>query len=130
MPLDSSLKIAHIQAVTLRAFQGRQKTVVFVYQNAGGSGYTYTAVSVIFRPQEIIEPEIPDVAGGQPKPKFDMLMVAPISTNFTGVVMVADTTIATANGVAAAQKFEVIEVVARGIVPGGTHLVAQLRRMR
>lgn len=130
MPLDNSLKIAHIQAVTLRAFQGRQKTVVFVYQNAGGSGYTYTAVSVIFRPQEVIEPEIPNIAGAPPRPQYDMLLVAPITTNFTGVVMIADTNTATANAVAAAQKYEIIEVVPGGIVPGGTHLVARLRRFR
>lgn len=130
MPLDSSLKIAHIQAAVLRAFQGRQKTVVFVYQNAGGSSYTYTAVSVIFRPQDVIEPEIPNVAGAPPRPQYDMLLVAPITTNFTGVVMVADTSTATASAVAATQKYEIIEVVPMGIVPGGTHLVARLRRFR
>jgi len=130
MPLDSSLKIAHIQAVTLRAFQGRQKTVVFVYQNTGGAGYSYATVAVILRPQSVIEPEIPNVAGAPPRPQFDMLMVAPLGTNFAGVVMVADTSSATANAVAAAQKYEIIEVVPQGIVPGGTHLVAQLRRFR
>jgi len=130
MPLDSSLKIAHIQAVTLRAFQGRQKTVVLVYQNAGGAGYTYTPVSVIFRPQQVIEPEIPALTGVPPRPQYDTLMVAPINTNFTGVVMVADTSTATANTVATAQKYEIIEVIPSGIVPGGTHLVVQLRRFR
>jgi hypothetical protein len=129
MPLDT-LKTAHIQAVTLRTFAGRQKTVVFVYQNSGGGGYTYTPVSVIFRPQEVIDPEIPNVAGVSPKLKFDMLMVAPITTNFTGVVMVADTTTATSSAVAAAQKYEIIEVVPQGIVPSGTHYEVKLRRFR
>jgi hypothetical protein len=129
MPLDT-LKTAHIQAVILRPFAGRQKTVVFVYQNSGGSGYTYTAVSVIFRPQEVIEPKIPNVSGSPPKQQWDLLMVAPISTNFTGVVMIADTTTATSGGVAAAQKYEIIEVVPQGIVPSGTHYEVKLRRFR
>jgi hypothetical protein len=129
MPLDAN-KIAHIQAVVPKTYAGRQRTVVFVYQNSGGSGYTYTAVSVIFRSQGVIEPEIPNIAGAPPRQQYDMLMVAPITTNLTGVVLVADTSTATAEGVAAVQKYEVIEVKAVGIVPGGTRLVAQLRRFR
>jgi flavoprotein len=129
MPLDAH-KIAHIQSVIPKTYAGRQKTVVFVYQNSGGTGYTYTTVSVIFRPQSVIEPEIPNLAGTPPKPQYDMLLIAPIATNFTGVVMIADTSTATANAVAAAQKYEIIEVMPQGIVPGGTHLVAQLRRFR
>ena len=130
MPLDSALKIAHIQAAILRAFQGRQRMVVFVYQNTGGLGYSYVTVMAIMRPQSVIEPEIPNVAGAPPRPQFDMLLVAPLGTNFTGVVLVADTSTATANAVAAAPKYEIIAVVPQGIVPGGTHLVAQLRRFR
>jgi hypothetical protein len=127
MPLNSA-KIAHIQSVITKTFASRQKTVVFVYQSGGS--YSYSAVSVIFRPQDIIDPQIPDRSGGQPRQAADMLMVAPIGTNFTGVVYVADTTTATAAAVQAAQKYEIIEVVPVGIVPGGTHFVAQLRRMR
>jgi hypothetical protein len=129
MPLDAN-KIAHIQSVVLKTFAGRQKTVVFVYQNSGGSGYTYTTVSVVFRPREVTEPEIPDLSGAPPKPRFDMLMIAPISTNFVGVVMVADTTTANAGAVAAAQKYQIIEAVPTGIVPGGTHHAVRLRRFR
>lgn len=130
MPLDSTLKINHIQSMVLKSFTGRQKTVVFVYQNSGGGGYTYTAVSVIFRPQDVIDPEIPEEAGVAPKAKFDLLMVAPITTNFVGVVMVADTTTATAGAVAVAAKYEIIEVLPVGIVPGGTHYNVKLRRFR
>src|ERR1700730_8977187 len=118
MPLDAN-KVAHIQAVTLRSFQGRQKTVVFVYQAAGV--YSYSAVSVIFRPQSILEPEIPNSAGEAPKQQFDMLMIAPIATNFVGVVYVADTITPTASAVANAAKYEIIEALPAGIVPGGTH---------
>jgi hypothetical protein len=128
MPLDSQRKINHLQAVLARSWTGRQKTVVFVYQS--GTSYSYTAVSVIFRPQAVIDPEIPDVAGGQPKLQADMAMVAPIGTNFTGVVYVADTTTATAAAVAAAAKYEIIQSVPAGIVPGGTHYQVLLRRLR
>jgi hypothetical protein len=127
MPLDAN-KIAHIQAVIPKTFAGRQKTVVFVYQ-AGGS-YTYTAVQVIFRPQTIIDPEVPDALGASPKPLCDLLMVAPITTSFNGVVLIADTSTASASAVAAAQKYAVVEALPTGIVPGGTHIVAKLRRFR
>jgi hypothetical protein len=130
MPLDSTLKINHIQSLVSKSYAGRQKTVMFVYQNSGGGGYTYTAISVIFRPQDVIDPEIPEQTGGAPRQKFDMLMIAPIGTNFIGVVMVADTTTATAGAVAAAQKYEIIEVVTAGIVPSGTHYQVKLRRFR
>ena len=59
-----------------------------------------------------------------------MLLVAPITTNFTGVVMIADTATATAAGVAAALKYEIIEAKPAGIVPGGTHYIVKLRRFR
>lgn len=127
MPLDAN-KIAHIQAVVQRAFAARQKTVVFVYQ-AGGA-YSYSAVQVIFRPQLLIDPQIPSLVGAQPKPEFDLLLVAPLSTNFSGVVLIADTPTISAGAVAAAAKYEVIEARPSGIVPGGTHIVARLRRFR
>ncbi len=127
MPLDSR-KIAHIQALVPKTFAGRQKTVVFVYQNAGA--YSYTAISVIFRPQAVVEPQIPDPSGGAPRLRADMVLLAPLGTNFTGVVYIADTTTATAAAVQSAKKYEVIEAVPAGIVPGGTHIEAQLRRLR
>jgi flavoprotein len=129
MPLDTN-KIAHIQSVVLKTFASRQKTVIFVYQNSGGSGYTYTATSVIFRPQEIIDPEIPNLSGAPPQPRFDMLMITPISTNLVGVVMIADTATANAGAVAAAQKYAIIEAVPTGIVAGGSHYQVKLRRFR
>ena len=127
MPLDAN-KITHIQSVIQKTWNSRQKTVVFVYQASGT--YTYTTVQVIFRPQLIIDPEISDTLGASPRPQFDLLMIAPLSTSFSGVVLVADTTSATASAVAAAQKYAVIEALPTGIVPGGTHFVAKLRRFR
>lgn len=128
MPLDNPQKIAHLQAAIARTYQGRQQTMVFVYQS--GSSYTYTAVSVVFRKQEIIDPEVPNVGGTSSVYPTDTYIVAPLGTNFTGVVYVADTATATAGAVAAAPKYEVIEAVLVGILPGGTHIRALLRRLR
>lgn len=127
MPLDSN-KIAHIQSVILKSFAGRQKTVVFVYQIAGV--YTYATAQVIFRPQTITDPEIPDSSGSAPRPAFDLLMIAPINTSFSGVVFVADTTTANASAIAAAPKYAVVEALPIGIIPGGTHIAAKMRRFR
>src|SRR5579859_568412 len=127
MPLDSN-KLAHIQAVTLKTFAGRQKTVVFVYQ-LGGT-YSYSAQQVILRPQNIIDPEIPNLAGRPPQPQEDMVMIAPITISFVGVVYVADTTVASASGVAAATKYELIEALPVGLAPGGDRYIVRLRRLR
>ena len=102
--------------------------MIFVYQVAGV--YTYEAIQAIFRPQAIIEPEIPDQSGSTPKQAFDLLMIAPISVNFSGVVFVADTATASASAIAAAPKYEVVEALPIGIAPGGTHIAAKMRRLR
>lgn len=128
MPLDNPNKIAHISAVVQRTWQGRQKTVVFVYNNAGT--YSYITQTVIFRPQNVIDPEIPALNAGAPTAVQDMLMIAPISISFVGVVYIADTTTATSVAVAAAKKYEVIEAVPTGIIPAGTHYEVRLRRLR
>jgi hypothetical protein len=127
MPIDVR-KTTHIQNIVARTFAGRQKNVVFVYQSAGS--YSYVAVSVIFRPQHITDPQIATAGGNQPRAIADTLLVAPLGTNFTGVVYIADTSTATASSVQAAAKYEIIEVFPVGIIPGGTHLLAQLRRLR
>jgi len=128
MPLDTQNKINHVLSVVNRTFKGRQKTVVFVYESAGV--YTYTAISVIFRPQDVIDPQVPNVADESPRAPWDMYMIAPLGTNFTGLVFVADTQTATQIAVAAAPKYEPIEIVPTGIVPGGTHVRVNLRRLR
>lgn len=127
MPLDSR-KAAHIQSAVLRTFQGRQRTVVLV--TLAGGTYSYTAATVIMRPQEVIDPQIPDIAGNSPRLRADMVLIAPGGTSFIGVVFVADTITATAAAVQAAPKYEIIEAVTAGIVPGGTHVQVLLRRMR
>ncbi len=127
MPLDSR-KIAHIQAVVQRSWTGRQKNVVFVYNTAGV--YSYTAVSAIWKPQDVVDPQIPALNGGAPSVPADTIMVVPIATNMTGVVYIADTATATSGAVAAAAKYEIIEAVPTGIIPGGTHYIVALRRLR
>jgi hypothetical protein len=127
MPLNAA-KLSHIQTVIQKTWTSRQKTVVFVTLSSGI--YSYTAVSVIFRPQQVIDPQILSTSGGKPVPQFDMMMIAPLGTNFTGVVYIADTPTATSGAVAAAPKYEVIEVINVGIAPGGDHMRALLRRLR
>jgi hypothetical protein len=127
MPLDAR-KTQHILNVVPKTFAGRQRTVVFV--TLAGGAYSYSAVQVIMRPEEVIDPQIYDASGQAPLRTIDMLMIAPLGTNFTGVVYVADTTTATSSAVAAAPKYEIIEALPAGVVPGGTHVRALLRRLR
>jgi hypothetical protein len=127
MPLNAA-KLSHIQTVIQKTWTSRQKTVVFVTLSSGI--YSYTAVSVIFRPQQVIDPQILSTSGGKPVPQFDMMMIAPLGTNFIGVVYIADTPTATSGAVAAAPKYEVIEVLNVGMAPGGSHTRALLRRLR
>ncbi|HLJ35479.1 MAG TPA: hypothetical protein VKU38_17625 [Ktedonobacteraceae bacterium] len=127
MPLDSR-KIQHIAQVIARTFTGRQRTVVAVYLASGS--YSYSTIQVIMRPEQVLDPQIEDSSGHAPIQNADMQIVAPLGTNFTGAVYVADTPTATVSAVASAAKYEIIEVLPVGIVPGGTHLRVLLRRLR
>lgn len=127
MPLNSQ-KTQHILDVVAKAFAGRQRTVVLVSLASGV--YSYATVLAIMRPEELVDPQIADAAGQPPHRVADMLMVVPLGTNFTGVVYVADTTTPTAAAVAAAPKYEVVEALPVGIIPGGSHLRVLLRRLR
>ncbi len=127
MPLDTRKAQHLLQAVT-RSFAGRQRTVVVVALVSGS--YTYTAIQAIMRSVHVVDPQVYDPAG-QPAPRgADMLMIAPLATNFTGAVYVADTTIASLSGVTSAPKYEIVEIDPAGILPGGTHLRVSLRRLR
>lgn len=126
VPLDNR-KSSHIQSLLTRSFQGRQKTVVFVYQS--GTTYSYTPVSVIFRLQDAFDPQVADRNGNPPRAAFDTLIVAPINTNFSGVVFIADTTTNSTAAVQAAKKYQVVEVVTMGMISGGSRIHAYLRRM-
>lgn len=127
MPHDSR-KAQHIQNVVTRSFAGRQRSVVVVY--LAGGVYSYSAISVIMRPEEILDPQIEDASGQPPSRNADMLMIAPLGTSFAGAVYVADTPTPSAGAVAAAPKYEIIEALPVGIVPGGSHMRVLLRRLR
>lgn len=127
MPLDAR-KTQHILNVVPKTFAGRQRTVVFVTLASGV--YSYTAVQVIMRPEEIIDPQVYDASGKVPQRNADMLLIAPLGANFTGLVYIADTTTATSSAVAAAPKYEIIEALPVGVIPGGSHIRALLRRLR
>ena len=127
MPLDAR-KAQHLLQVVTRSFTGRQRTVVVVALSSGT--YTYTAIQAIMRPLYGIDPQIYNPAGQAASRIADMLMIAPLATNFTGAVYVADTTVASVSGVTSAPKYEIVEVLTTGIIPGGTHLRVSLRRLR
>jgi hypothetical protein len=127
MPLDAR-KAQHILQVVARSFATRQRTVVVVYMASGS--YSYVAVQGIMRSIQVVDPQIVD-ASGQALPRgADTMLIAPLATSFTGAVFVADTTSATSGAVAAAPKYEIVEVLPVGIIPGGSHLRVALRRMR
>jgi hypothetical protein len=128
MPLDSQNKINHVFDVIARSYVGRTQVVTFVSLNSGT--WTYTLQTVIFRRQEVFDPEQPDISGTTPTLKQDALMIVPISVDMTGVVYVAYTDTATAESVETSDKYEVVEVIPTGIVPGGTHYQVLLRRFR
>lgn len=127
MPLDNR-KAAHIQTVLPKTWAGRQKTVTLV--TTSGGAQSYAAVQVIFRPLAEVDPTVADAAGQPPRRIADTLMIAPTSLSLAGVVFVADTPTATAAAVAAAPKYEIIEALPAGILPGGTHQRVLLRRLR
>lgn len=127
MPLDAR-KAQHALQVVARSFTSRQRTVVAVTLASGS--YSYSTLLVIMRPQQIVDPQLYDVSKLAAPATVDMMMIAPIGTSFTGVVYIADTTTATASAVASAPKYEILEVLPVGIVPGGSHLHVLLRRLR
>jgi hypothetical protein len=126
MPLDTR-KVQHIVQVVARSFANRQRTVVVVYL-AGGS-YSYVAVQVIMRPIQVVDPQIVDASGQALPHGADTVLIAPLAISFTGAIFVADTTSTTSGAVAAAPKYEIVEVRPVGIAPGGSHLRVALRRM-
>lgn len=127
MPLDTR-KAAHMQAQILKSFQGRERTVVFVYLVAGS--YNYVQTSVIFRHLEAVEPQIHDARGSQPSAHYDTVLLAPPGTSFDGLLYVAETSTASAVAVASAAKYQLIEALIQGMMSDGTHIRALLRRMR
>jgi len=127
MPLDTR-KIQHVLQIVARSFSGRQRTVVIV--SLASSVYSYTTIQAIMRPQQVNDPQVLSTEGRSLPHNADTLMIAPLSTNLTGAVYVADTPTATASAVASAPKYEIVEVLPAGIVPGGTHLRVALRRLR
>jgi hypothetical protein len=127
MPLDSR-KAAHLAGVVAKTWAGRQKTVTLVLESGGTT--SYSAVSVIFRPQAEPDPTVADALGRAPTRSADMVMIAPTTLSLTGVIFVADTPTATSLAVAAAPKYEIIDALPMGMLPGGTHQRLLLRRLR
>ena len=127
MPLDDR-KAAHIASVVPKTWAGRQKTVTLVTESGGVQ--SYSAVAVVFRPISEPDPTVADALGRQPARVADTVMMAPTTLSLAGVIFVADTPTATSGAVAAAPKYELIDVLPAGMLPGGTHQRVLLRRLR
>ncbi|GER82015.1 hypothetical protein KTAU_06530 [Thermogemmatispora aurantia] len=127
MPLDDR-KAQHLLRLINRSYAGRQRSLVAVVLNAGC--YSYRLIQGIIRPLHCLDPQVYDSSGQPPRPEADHLLIAPLGTDFSGVVYLADCTVASAGAVAAATKYELIEAVPVGLLPGGTHLRVPLRRLR
>lgn len=127
MPLDPR-KILHIQDVTNATFASRQRTVVLVVLS--GSVYSYVTLLAIMRPLQMLNPQVVRSDSPDPRRAPDMLMLAPQGTSLTGVVYIADTSTPTAAAVANAAKYEILEALPVGMIPGGSHLRVLLRRLR
>lgn len=127
MPLDPR-KILHIQSVTNVSFANRQRTVVLV--TLSGGVYSYSTLQAIMRPLQVLNPQVLDTSGDTSLRDPDMLMQAPVSTNFSNIVYIADTPTPTAVAVAAAAKYEILEALPVGLAPGGSHIRVLLKRLR
>jgi hypothetical protein len=127
MPLDDR-KAAHLASAVAKTWTGRQKTVTLVMESGGTQ--SYSAVSVIFRPLAAPDPTVADAFGRAPAHIADTVMIAPTTLSLVGVIFVADTPTATQLAVAAAPKYEIVDVVPAGMLPGGTHQRVLLRRLR
>ncbi|GCF11207.1 hypothetical protein [Dictyobacter arantiisoli] len=124
MPLDAR-KLDHLKVVSARTWMGRQKTMMFVTQSSN----TFSAVpcTVLFRSQTLLDLEIPNRNGLPAHQRYDALLVAPMTTNFAGVAYIADTASSTPAAILGARKYQVLETVPGGMLPGGTHITAYLR---
>ena len=127
MPMDAR-KSAHMASVVPKSWAGRQKTVTLVTESGGTQ--SYSPVTVIFRPLAEPDPTVADATGRPPALIADSVMMAPTTLSLVGVIFVADTPTATSGAVAAAPKYELIDVLPAGMVPGGTHQRVLLRRLR
>ena len=127
MPLDAR-KTLHLLKTVALTFASRQRTVVLV--SLVSNSYVYSTLEAIMRPIHAIDPQVHDIVGQADPLMADMLMLAPLGTSFSGVVYVADTPTAIATAIASANKYEIVEVLPVGLVPGGTHLRVSLRRLR
>jgi hypothetical protein len=81
------------------------------------------------RPLQILNPQVSNLDSEIPLHAPDMLMQAPLSTNFTGVVYIADTPTPVAAAVTAAAKYEILEALSVGLAPGGSHIRVLLHRL-
>jgi hypothetical protein len=119
--LDSR-KIARIIANRARMSQGRQRTVVAVINMP--EGLAYQAIQCTWTSQMYSEPQ----TFTQPESEIHAIAEMPLTVDPTAFSFIADTATATADAIAAADKYEVAQYRKAGIVANRWRL--HLRRLR
>ena len=137
MPLDAR-KIAHIAAVRERIRQGRGETVTLV--SVGGGVVAYAAVSgVVFYEAGAVPAGVTNRVGEVTRTAYDAVAAFPGGTVWpSGLRVVARTGTASQEGVAAADRFEVLDRRRAGLgvtgsgggVSAGNRWMVRLRRLR
>ena len=137
MPLDSR-KVAHMAAVGERIRLGRGETVTLV--SVSGGVVAYEAVSgVVFYEAGAVQAGVTNRVGEVTRTAHDAVAEFPVTTVWpSGLRVVARTGTATQAGVAAADRFEVLDRRRVGLgvtgsgggVNAGNRWVVRLRRLR
>ena len=137
MPLDAR-KVAHIAANRERIRLGRSETVTLV--SVSGGGVVYGAVSgVVFYEAGAVPAGVSNRVGEITRTGHDAIAEFPAGTVFpSGLRMVARTATASQAGVAAADRFQVLDARRAGLgVTGsgggantGDRWMVRLRRLR
>jgi hypothetical protein len=137
VPLDSR-KVAHIAANRARIRAGRSETVVFV--GASGASAGYVAVDgVVWHDEGLVPAGVETRAGQVTRRPWDAIAEFPGTTVFpSDLRLIARTATPTAAGVAAAERYTVLDRVRAGLGTtgsgggnaAGNRWVVKLRRLR
>jgi hypothetical protein len=119
-------KLARIRANRDRVCQGRTTTVTLVYNKPEGT--IYQAANVVWQYQHYADPIAQEPSAEGTPSAIHVRAECPITLDPTQISYIADTPTATAAGVAAAHRYEIVSYRKAGIVANRWTL--HLRRMR
>ena len=119
-------KLARILANRDRVRQGRTTTVTLVYNKPEGT--IYQAANVVWQYQHYADPIAQQLSAEGMPSAIHVRAECPITLDPAQISYIADTPTATAAGVAAAHRYEIISYRKAGIV--ANRWSVRLRRMR